>query len=548
MGERSPSDWYADTLGLGMMPEGNRPAQGSSAAGRVHDERPQAEQLPESVSKSRAEDSPGAPSLGDMPPEEFRRFGYQVVDWIADYLAHSERHAVLPRVKPGDLMDALPASAPERGEPMERILADFQRQILPHVTHWNQPGFMAYFPSTGSAAGILAEALTAGLNNVGLLWKTSPALAELEQVTLRWLAAMLALPADWFGMIHGTASEASLHAVIAAREVAAAADRAAGKAFDLSRAVIYASEQAHSSIEKAMLVLGPGREACHKIPVDTGFRMRPEALEAAIEQDLSAGLRPICVVATVGTTSTSSVDPVPSIAEIAERHRLWLHVDAAYAGVAAMLPEKRQFFEGCERADSYLVNPHKWLFTPMDLSAFYCRRPEALLLAFSLVPEYLRSQEAPRAVNFMEYSVPLGRRFRALKLWFVLRYFGREGLQANLREHIRLAAEFARRVDEHPNFERLAPAPFALVCFRWRPPGVDQSKLDALNQGLLDAVNTGGEFFLSHTKLNGKLVLRVAIGNLRSNAAHVDRLWQVLVEKAGELGGSAALTDLQKNT
>jgi len=493
-------------------------------------------------SRDRAAGNPpatGTSTPGDMPIEDFRRFAHQIVDWIADYWAHPERHAVLPDVRPGALVDKLPAGGPDRGEPMECILEDFERQILPHVTHWNHPGFLAYFPTSGSAPAVLAETLAAALNNVGLLWKTSPALAELEQVTLRWLADWMGLPADWFGMIHGTASEASLHAVIAAREAAHRTAQQNGRPFDLSRMVIYTSEQAHSSIEKTTLTLGLGRDACRKIPVDSEFRMRPDALEAAIQTDRNADLLPVCVVATIGTTSTGSVDPVPPIAAIAERHSLWLHVDSAYAGPAAMLPEKREHFAGCERADSFLVNPHKWLFTPMDLSAFYTRRPDVLREAFSLVPEYLRSQEDPRAVNFMEYSIPLGRRFRALKLWFVLRYFGREGLSSLLREHIHVAQEFARRVDDHPDFERLAPTLFSLVCFRYRPAGAEPEQLDSLNEKLLNAINASGEFFLSHTKLNGRFVIRVAVGNVHTTGKHIDRLWELLLETAPALAPSS---------
>ncbi len=467
-----------------------------------------------------------------MPPEDFRRFGHQIVDWIADYWEHPERHAVLPAAPPGALIDELPAAGPERGEPMDRILSDFEQQILPHVTHWNHPGFLAYFATSGSAPGVLAETLSAALNNVGLLWKTSPALAELEQVTLRWLADWMGLPAGWFGMIHTTASEASLHAVIAAREAAQQAAHEAGQPFELSRMVIYTSEQAHSSIEKTTLALGLGREGCRKIATDSEFRMLPDALETAIESDRHAGLLPVCVVATVGTTSSASVDLVAPIADIAERHRIWLHVDAAYAGAAAILPEMHEHFAGCERADSFLANPHKWLFTPMDLCAFYTRRPEMLREAFSLVPEYLRSQEDPRAVNFMEYAIPLGRRFRALKLWFILRYFGREGLENLLREHIRVAQEFAGRVDQHPEFERMAPTLFSLVCFRYRPAGADAAELDRLNEKLLNTINAGGEFFLSHTKLNGRFVIRMAVGNIRTTAKHVNRLWELLLETA----------------
>ena len=482
-----------------------------------------------------ARDAPSQAPLGDMTPEEFRRFGYQVVDWLAEYQTHPERYPVQPDVRPGSLFDLLPPSAPERGEPMDRILADFDRQILPYVTHWNHPGFMGYFATSGSGPGVLAETLAAGLNNIGLLWKTSPALVELEQVTLRWLAEWLGLPKDWFAMTLGGASVASLHAVIAARELALREDRSAGRPAGPARLTLYTSEQAHSSIEKAMLALGLGRENCRKVPVDAEFRMRPDALEAAIVADRVAGKRPFCVVATVGTTSTTSVDPVPAIADIAERHSLWLHVDAAYAGAAALLPEKRHVLDGCERADSFIVNPHKWLFVPMELTAFYSCRPDELRRALSLVPEYLQSQEDPRALNFMEYSLPLGRKFRALKLWFVMRYFGREGIAANLREHIRLAQDFARWVDAHPDFERVAPVPFSVVCFRYRPQNMPSEELDALNRKLLSAINASGEFFLSDTVLHGQVVLHMAAGNLRTTAGHVERLEKLLQQKAETL-------------
>ena len=472
------------------------------------------------------------PALGDMPVEDFRRFGHEIIDWIADYWEHPERYPVSPDVEPGALVDALPCSGPESGETMERILADFEKQVLPHVTHWNHPGFMAYFATTGSAPGVLGDLLASALNPIGLLWKTCPALVELEQVTLRWLAEWMGLPKDWFAMTLGGASTGTIHAVIAAREAALAADRAKGRGGDPSRLTLYTSAHAHSSVEKASLALGLNREHCRKIAVDEAYRMRPESLEQAVDEDLAAGLRPFCVVATVGTTSTSSIDPVPAVADVCERHALWLHVDAAYAGSAAIVPEKRHILDGCERADSFLFNPHKWLFVPMELTAFYTRRPEDLRAALSLVPEYLRSQENPRAVNFMEYALPLGRRFRGLKLWFVLRHFGRDGLVANLREHMRLAQHFAAQVDEHRDFVLMAPVPFSLVCFRYKFRDIPDSELDSLNQQLLDDVNRTGEFFLSHTTLDGRLTLRVAIGNIRTTQAHVDRLWEVLIDTA----------------
>jgi aromatic-L-amino-acid decarboxylase len=465
-----------------------------------------------------------------MTPDQFRYAGHALIDWIAEDLAHPSRRPVLPNVAPGELVDKLPPQGPAEGASPETILKEFERFILPHVTGWSHPGFMAYFAAGGSPEGALAEALMAALNNVGLLWKASPALAELEQVTLKWLADWLGLPHDWFGMFHSTASEASLHAVIAAREALATRGP-----IDLNKLVLYTSEHAHSSIEKTMMALGHGSDACRKIATDDGFRMRPEALDEAVRRDLAAGLQPIAVCATIGTTSVSSVDPVDEIASVAQRYGLWLHVDAAYAGPCAMLPEYAAHFRGVERADSFLVNPHKWMFSPMGLSAFYTARPDALRRALSLTPEYLRSQQDPRAVNFMEYAVPLGRPFRGLKLWYLMRSFGLEGYRRILREHIRWARQLADQVDQHPDFERLAPTPFSLVCLRARPAGISEADLDALNERLLETVNASGQFFLSHTKLHGKFAIRVAIGNLRTTEADVERLWELLVTEARKL-------------
>jgi aromatic-L-amino-acid decarboxylase len=453
-----------------------------------------------------------------MSPEEFRRFGYEAIDWIADYLSHPGRYPVLPRVAPGQLLDALPKSGPEQGEPMERLLDDFRRLIVPAVTHWNHPGFMAYFANTSPGPGILAELLTASLNANAMLWKTSPAATELEQAALDWLREWMGLPAGWFGIIYDTASTSSMHAIAAAREMADPEARPLGASRGLT---LYTSEQAHSSIEKGAMAIGVGQRNVRKIPVDAEFRMRPEALAQAVEADLAAGLRPFCVAATVGTTSTTSIDPVPAIADVAERHGLWLHVDAAYAGSAAIVPELRHILAGVERADSLVVNPHKWLFTPVDLSAFYTRRPEILRRAFSLVPEYLRTAEDPRAVNYMDYGVPLGRRFRALKLWFVMRYFGRQRMAEIIRSQIAWARELADAVDADPRFERAAPAPFSVVNFRYK--GTDDE-----NRRLLEAVNASGRFFLSHTVLDGKFTLHLAIGNLGTTRDHVMQAWETI--------------------
>jgi aromatic-L-amino-acid decarboxylase len=453
-----------------------------------------------------------------MSPEEFRRFAHEAVDWIAGYLADPERYPVLPKIRPGELVDALPGSGPEAGEPMERLLEDFRRLIVPGITHWNHPGFMAYFANTAPGPGIIGELLAASLNANAMLWRTSPAATELEQVVLDWLRQWMGLPSGLFGIIYDTASTSSMHAIAAAREMADPEARILGASRGLT---LYTSEQAHSSIEKGAVSIGIGQRNVRKIPVDGEFRMRPEALAQAVETDVAAGLRPFCVVATVGTTSTTSIDPVPAIAEIAARHGLWLHVDAAYAGSAAIVPELRHILNGAEHADSLVVNPHKWLFTPVDLSAFYTRRPDILRRAFSLVPEYLRTVEDTRAVNYMDYGVPLGRRFRALKLWFVLRYFGHEKLAEMIRAQIAWAHELAEAVDADPCFERAAPAPFSVVCFRYK--GTDDE-----NRRLLETVNASGEFFLSHTVLHGKFTLHLAIGNMGTTRDHLMRAWEMI--------------------
>jgi aromatic-L-amino-acid decarboxylase len=477
------------------------------------------------------------------PEEVERQFASaaaEVVRWIDEYFREAERHPVLAQVRPGQVREGLPAAPPQHPEPFEAVWQDFQRVILPGVTHWNHPAFFAYFAITGSAPGVLGELVSAALNVNGMLWRTCPAATELEQVVLDWLRQMLGLPPQ-FGVIMDTASVATLCAVAAARESLDLGIRTRGMAGrpDLPRLRLYTSEQAHSSVEKAAIVLGLGQEGVRKIPTDAEYRMRPDALEEAVREDLRAGWRPACVVATVGTTSTTSVDPVDRIAEVCERYGVWLHVDAAYGGAAAILPEMRWVLEGCERADSFLVNPHKWLFTPIDCTAFYTRRPEALRGAFSLVPEYLQTPVSD-AVNFMDYGVQLGRRFRALKLWMVLRMFGVRGLQEALRKHLRLARQFAEWVDSSEEFQRVAPAPFSTVCFRHRAPGLSLEEANRFNERLVEAVNATGQAYLSHTVLRGRYVLRLAVGNLRTELRHVRRCWELLQEHARTLGAQAA--------
>jgi aromatic-L-amino-acid decarboxylase len=457
-----------------------------------------------------------------MTPEDFRLFGHQAIEWVATYLENPGHYPVLPNIKPGELTDSLPASGPQHGEPKNVILADFRRLIVPAMTHWNHPGFLAYFANSATGEGILGELFTAALNGNGMVWKTSPAVTELEQVVLGWLREWSGLPANWFGMIHDTASTSSMHAIAAAREFADPESRTRGNRPGL---VVYTSEQSHSSIEKGAIAVGIGQDQVRKVPVDDEFRMRPQALRELIQRDLAAGLRPCCVTATVGTTSTTSVDPVPAIADLCRQHNIWLHVDAAYAGSAALAPEFRWAFEGCGRADSFVTNPHKWLATPIDCSVFYTARPDVLRRAFSLIPEYLQTHEDPRAVNLMDYGVPLGRRFRALKLWFIMRSFGREGLAEMVRSHVRMAQDLAREIAAEPRFEITAPHPFSVVCFRYR--GTDDE-----NRQLLERVNATGEVFLSGTVLKGRFTLRLAVGNYNTTAKHIARAWE-LVGQAG---------------
>src|ERR1041384_2428810 len=490
--------------------------------------------------------------LGDMPIEDFRRYGHKVVDWIADYLSHPERYPVLSQNQPGDVRNSLPSKAPEQGEAMEAILADLDRVIVPGVTHWNHPGFFAYFATSGSAPGILGEMLSAVFNVNAMLWRTSPSATELEEVTIEWLRQALGISPEFSGVIYDTASISSLCAIAAAREAVDELNvRDEGLGTSNTRLRLYCSEHAHSSIDKSVITLGIGHQGVRKIQADSEFRMIPQLLAKAIEEDRAAGWRPFCVVATVGTTSSTSIDPVKEIADICEREELWLHVDAAYSGAAAVVPEMKWILDGSERADSIVMNPHKWLFVPVDLSVLFCKRMDVLRQAFSLVPEYLRTSDADEVQNFMDYGPQLGRRFRAIKLWFVMRYFGVEGLASRIREHIAMAREFAEWVDLSPDFELLAPVPFSVVCFRAYPhqykeaaakslaenPKVPhwsrdaefvENNLEFLNEHLMNEVNRRGKVYLSHTKLKGIFTLRLAIGNIRTTREHVTLAWDEL--------------------
>jgi aromatic-L-amino-acid decarboxylase len=463
-----------------------------------------------------------------MKAEDFRRFGHELIDWIADYFENIDQRPVMPAMEPGDLKAQLPSAPPLHGEPMEQIIADVDRLIAPALTHWSHPSFFAYFATSTSGPGIFGELLSAAFDNKSMLWRTSPASTELEEVVLDWLRQMMGLDPGMIGIIYDTASVSSMHAIAAAREGVEQRIREEGMSGrpDLPLLRVYVSEQAHSSIEKAVITRG-----LRKIPTDSEFRMDVDALADAINEDKRNGYLPFCIVATVGTTSTSSIDPVSKIIPIGEEHAMWLHVDAAYAGSAAVVPELRHILAGCERADSIVTNPHKWLFTPFDLSVLYCRHMDLLKRAFSLVPEYLRTPEQEKVRSGSDYGIQLGRRFRALKLWMVMRYFGHEGLAARIREHCRVARLFASWVDESPDWELLAPVPLALVCFRARPEDVAPEELDALNEAIMHRVNASGRALLSHTRLNDKLTLRLSVGNIRTTEQHVRQVWQLLNEE-----------------
>ena len=469
-----------------------------------------------------------------LTPEEFRRAGHAVVDWVAQYLAGLERAPVLARVRPGEVRALLPEAPPRTPEPLESVLADLERIVLPGITHWQSPRFFGYFPSNASPASILGEIVSAGLGVQGMLWQTSPACTELETHVLDWLVDLLGLPQGFLsgsaggGVIQDTASSATLCAVLAARE------RATGLQSNERglerRLTAYASSEAHSSVEKALAIAGIGRAHLRKLPIDGARALRPEALAEAIARDRAEGALPFFACATVGTTSTTAIDPVPEVGSICRREGLWLHVDAAYAGSAAICPEHRGLHAGVELADSYCFNPHKWLLTNFDCDCFWVADRAALVRALSVLPEYLRNQatESGAVIDYRDWHIPLGRRFRALKLWFVLRMYGVEGLQAHVRAHVAMARAFAAHVAADERFELSAPAPLALVCFRLRGE-------DGPNERLLAALNASGELFLTHTRLDGRFVLRMAIGGTWTESRHVEAAWERIAAAASEL-------------
>lgn len=505
---------------------------------------------------SDAELDPGQLGLGDMSPEGFRKAGRAVIDHIADYLENLESFRVLPDSKPGQIKTSLPSELAENPETMARILEDYRHLIEPHLTHWQHPNFLGYFAITGSGPGILGDALASAANINGMLWRTSPAATELEERTLSWLRQMMGLPSSFEGLITDTASISSLLAVAAARQRVPGLDVRRQGIFPRSKTsgtgelILYTSTQTHNSLDKAAILLGHGLDSVRKVPVDDDYRMDPAELTRTIAADRKAGHTPFCVVATAGTTSTTSIDPLASIAEICRVEGLWLHVDAAYGGSAAIVPELRFLFEGMELADSVVINPHKWLFVPMHLSVLYTRHLDLLEEAFSLVPEYLRSTDVAesedRVRDYMNYGVQLGRRFRALKLWMVLRYFGKTGMQNRVREHVVIAQEIKTRIDDDPWFERLAPVPLSTVCFRCVPPelrraeagpdsGARDASLDKFNERLMNAVNATGRVFFSHTRLRGRFAIRLVVSSVRVTRDHLHEALDLVLDQARQL-------------
>ncbi len=468
-----------------------------------------------------------------MTPEEFRRQGKALVDWIADYYQRVESLPVLSRAKPGEVRAGLPAHPPLKGEPWERILGDVERLIVPGITHWQSPNFFAFFPANASGPSILGELLAAGLGVQGMLWATSPACTELETHVLDWLVDMMGLPPKFKsdgkggGVIQDSASSASLCAILAARE--RATNFAVNERGGAGRLVAYASSQTHSSVEKGVKVAGLGRENLRVIETDGRFALNPEALARQVEKDRRAGLLPCFACATIGTTSSNAIDPLPEIGAVCRREGLWLHVDGAMAGTAAICPEYRRLLAGLDLADSYCFNPHKWMFTNFDCDCFFVADRAALIKALSILPEYLKNKatESGAVIDYRDWQVPLGRRFRALKLWFVIRHYGIEGLQHHIREHVQLAQEFRGWVEADRRFELVTPAPLNLVTFR-------HSGGEAINQKILDTVNPSGKIYLTHTKLDGRLTLRMSIGQTNTQRRHVQNAWRMICEAAGE--------------
>ncbi len=466
-------------------------------------------------------------------PESFRIEAHKLVDWIADYYSEIEKYPVKSTSKPGTIFQQIPDSPPEMPEEMPAIFDDFKKIILPGITHWQHPGFFAYFPSNSSFPSLLAEMLTAALGAQCMKWETSPAATELEEAIMNWLKNMIGLPHHFEGVIQDSASSSTLCAILSAREKHSHFNINSNGMSGKKVMRVYCSYEAHSSIEKAVKIAGIGRENLVKIGLDKSYRMQPDLLEQAIQKDIELGKIPVCVVAALGTTGSTAVDPLDKIAAICEKYNIWLHVDAAFSGSALLLPEYRWMIRGIDKADSFVFNPHKWLFTNFDCSAYFVKDSETLINTFKLVPEYLKSQIPDHVNDYSNWGVQLGRRFRALKLWFVIRSFGVSGLQQKIRKHIHLAEELKTQIEAHPDFEIMAEVLFNLVCFRFHPAGTDDGNiLNNLNEKLLLQVNATGQLYISHTKLNGMYVLRIVAGQTNVESGHVEKAWKIIQHEA----------------
>ena len=471
-----------------------------------------------------------------MNNSEFRSWAHQLADRMADYYENIETYPVKSKVKPGDIIAQLPPAPPAESEDMQAIMHDFERIIMPGITHWQSPNFFAYFPANGSYPSILAEMLTAALGAQGMVWDTSPAAAELEETVMNWLKTMCGLPANWHGVIQDTASTSTLVAILSAREKLSNYGINENGFGNSAKLRVYCSAEAHSSVDKAVKIAGIGRKNLVKIPTDAQYRMDTAKLREAMAADVAAGFVPLCVVAALGTTGCTAIDPLGEIAAASREFGAWLHVDAAYAGSALLLPEYRWMIEGMEQADSFVFNPHKWMFTNFDCSAYFVKDREALIRTFEILPEYLKTASRGLVNDYRDWGIQLGRRFRALKLWFVIRSFGVNQLQEKIREHIRLAQWFGQQVRNHPGFEVLAPVTLSLVCFRFHPQGTGGTEaLNLLNETLLQKLNAGGQIFLTHTKLSGQYTLRMSIGGTLTLQQHVEKAWELIQETAAEL-------------
>ncbi len=471
-----------------------------------------------------------------MDNSDFKKHAHEVLDWMADYFNNVESYPVKSPVRPKDIYKQIPATAPTEGESFETIFDDFKKIIMPGITHWNHPSFFAFFPANNSYPSILGEMITATLGAQCMIWETSPAAAELEQRVMEWLGNIIGLPGYFSGVIQDTASTSTICSLLTAREkISQYHINSSGYPSD-TRFTTYASKEAHSSVEKGIKIIGLGKESLRKIAVDQQFAMIPDALEEAISKDIKKGHKPLCVVAVLGTTSSTAIDPLKEIGEICEKYKVWLHVDAAMAGTALVLPEKRWMIEGIEKVDTFVFNPHKWMFTNYDCTAYFVKDKEALIRTFEILPEYLKTKEDEQVNNYRDWGIQLGRRFRALKLWFVLRSFGLEGLRERIRFHIELGQYFADKVKASDEFEILAPVPINNVCFRYKPKKVDGPEaLNQLNITLLENLNMTGKVYLSHTKLNDVYTIRMCVGQTEVEKRHVDAAWDLIVQEAGKL-------------